>query len=250
MCGNSLAEQKNTLSSSPSPARFASSAVFGVGAAAVALAIGLPFLFIEVRVASFYSYANAGFGYWMATRVLPGWAAVAIVLGLVIGIRSANRHRTMASTLGRACLWSLGLATFATAVSFSATASMRVANFRRYGLPSPPLSHVLFVHLFDSRAAQKIQFDICALSDNMSSTEEGAPKQFHYEFCIPAVDSLQKEVTAIDTTARIGVGPSGAGCGSGRILYIGYTGQPGAGFVLRKLSVLPYIRRISPSVIE
>ena len=203
----------------------------------MALAVGLPFLFVEVRVASFYSYANAGFGYWMATRVLPGWAALAIVLGLVIGIRSSIRHRTMVSSLGRACLWSLGLAIFATAISFSLTAPMRAANFKRYGLPAPSLSHVLFVHLFDSQAAQKIQFDVCALSDNVSSTTESAPRQFHYEFCVPAVDSLEQEVAAIDTTARAGVRSSATGCGSGRILYIGYTGQPGAGFVLKWIRI-------------
>ncbi len=221
-----------------------------MGAAAVALAIGLPFLFVEVRIASFYSYANAGFGYWMATRVLPGWATLAVVLGLVIGIRSANRHRSMASALGRAFLWSLGIATIATAISFPATASMRTSYFKRFGLPTPSLSHVLFVHLFDSQAAQKIQFDVCALSDNVSSSAGTAPLQFHYEFCIPDVDSLRKEVAAIDTTARPSAGSLGNGCGSGRILYIGYTGQPGAGFVLRSLCHLPYIRRISPSVIE
>lgn len=235
----------NILSSPPSPVRLASSAVFGVGAAAVVLAVGLPFLFLEVRVAEFYNYANAGFGYWMATRALPGWAVVAVILGVLIGVRYANRRRSLVSAFVRAFLWSFGLAIIAVAGSFSATSSLRAAYFHRYGIPSPPLSHVLLVHLFDSRSDQKIQFDLCPLLQNAS-----ASPSFRYEYCVPEIDSLQRQVLGIDTTARINVGQSGTNCGSGRILYIGSTNQPGAGTVLRKLSMLPYIQRIKPSVIQ
>ncbi len=221
-----------------------------MGAAAVALAIGLPFLYVIIRVAGFYSYADAGFGYWMATRALPGWAILAVVLGLIVGIRSANRKRSLGYAFGQACLWSVGLATLATGLSFAATTSLRASAFERYGLPPTPLSHVLLFHLFDSQAEQKLRFDLCLLSEKLPGTSGGSPRGFAYDFCIPDVDSLRMQVMAIDTTARVAVGSGKNRCGPGRVMLVGSTRQDAARQVLLRLASLPYVRRIIPTPVE
>lgn len=238
------------MSNSPSPNRLSSSLVIAVGVSAIALAVGLPFLYIEVRLADFYQYASTGFGYWMATRVLPGWAVFAIVLGAIIGFRSSKLGRGLGLSLLQAVCWSVGLAMVATILSFAATAPYRAEIAGRGGLPVTPLSHVLLHHLFDSRAEQKIRFDPCILS---ADGEYGPPENrraIKYEFCIPDVDSLRYHVAVIDTSVKFIQSQGGTKCGSGRILCVGSTRHNDPGTVLRNLGSLSFIRRISVSVME
>jgi hypothetical protein len=235
---------------SPSANRLASSVIIAVGACALALAVGLPFLYVEVRVADFYNYASAGFGYWMATRVLPGWAVFSVLLGTIIGVRSSKSGRGLFASLLWAGAWSLGLAIVATAISFGTMASYRATGAARGTLPPTPLSHVLFHHLFDSKAEQKVQFDLCILSAEGPYSNSGGTRSFRYEFCIPDVDSLRYQVSVIDTTTRFVGPPVQTRCGSGRVLCVGSTRQPNPRHVLLALGGLSFVRRVIATEVQ
>lgn len=78
---------------------------------------------------------------------------------------------------------------------------------------------------------------------------QGSPA--NYEFCIPANDSALNEVLAIDITAGVMKGSKGrSGCSDKEWLCIGSTRQRGFKEVLKKLSSLKYIRKITETFWE
>jgi hypothetical protein len=79
----------------------------------------------------------------------------------------------------------------------------------------------------------------------------GAKRALDYEFCIPADPASASEVMAIDRSARLMRGSSGRiGCRQGQWLVLGSTHQPGFAGVIRRLSELPYVKRIEPAFYE
>ena len=72
-----------------------------------------------------------------------------------------------------------------------------------------------------------------------------------YEFCIPNREACKREVRAIDATVEFMAGsPGRIGCGKGACLCIGSTHQARYRSVLRSLSQLPYVERITECYFE
>ena len=212
-----------------------------VTSAAVALAIGLPFLFILARTAQFYGYADSEFGFWLATRALPGWAVLAILLGVATAFWSANRRRSLGFMLVRSGTIALALAVILTGLSLWLTAPFREAGAEHSGGPPVPLTHFLVRHLLEDPVTRKLTFDPCLAEGRGGAAMAGAVV---YEFCIPDSQACRREVEVIDTTVRFEPVPGVSRCGPGRVLCSGTTLQPGARGVLERLSSLPYVRRI------
>jgi hypothetical protein len=99
---------------------------------------------------------------------------------------------------------------------------------------------------------RKIRIDLSKFNDEGYRVHpDGEKSSTSYEFCIPANDSVLAEVKTIDPTAGEMKGSKGrSGCSEEEWLVIGSTRQSGFKEVLRKLSELKYIRKITETFWE
>lgn len=99
--------------------------------------------------------------------------------------------------------------------------------------------------------AAKIKFNM----DNIHSDGlRGAPDGLvavAYEFCVPTVDRVYREVQRIDPSVKFQLGSRGRiGCASDQTLSISETNQPNWREVLMELSSLSYITEIQEIFFE
>ena len=79
----------------------------------------------------------------------------------------------------------------------------------------------------------------------------GEKSSTHYEFCIPANDSVLAEVLSIDPDAGVMKGSKGrSGCTDKEWLVVSPTRKQGFKEIIKKLAALPYIRKISETFWE
>jgi hypothetical protein len=103
----------------------------------------------------------------------------------------------------------------------------------------------------ESRAWQKITFDVGGLdAEGLTGPPDGR-HSVSYEFCIPDTAECKAEVKSIDPTVEFMPGCSGRiGCTEGECLCIGSTHQESWRQVLRRLAKLKYIKRIDECLFE
>lgn len=99
---------------------------------------------------------------------------------------------------------------------------------------------------------RKIRIDLTKFNDEGYRIHpDGEKSSTSYEFCIPAGDSFLSVVKAIDSTASEMKGSQGrSDCGDMEWLVIGNTRQTGFKNVLKRLSELKYIRKITETFWE
>jgi len=104
---------------------------------------------------------------------------------------------------------------------------------------------------FDSKASQKLTFDLGRL-DAYGMIGTGKSKRaLAYEFCIPDTTPCKDEVLSINPTLRIIPGsPGRIGCRNNEYLCVGSTFQPDFKNILHRLADLAYIQRIDESFFE
>jgi heat shock protein HslJ len=97
----------------------------------------------------------------------------------------------------------------------------------------------------------KIRFDLDRVDgDGLQGPPDGL-RALHYEYCIPDRPEAIREVTAIDPTLQIQRGsPGRVGCGTGELLCLGHTHQPGYRAVLDRLAALPFVAEIHEAFFE
>ncbi|MEO8512318.1 MAG: hypothetical protein ABI543_02035, partial [Ignavibacteria bacterium] len=98
----------------------------------------------------------------------------------------------------------------------------------------------------------KIRLDLTKFNDDGYRVHpDGEKSATSYEFCIPANDSILKELKAIDPTAGEMKGSKGrSGCSDMEWLVIGSTRQKNFKDVIKKLAELSYIRKITETFWE
>lgn len=96
-----------------------------------------------------------------------------------------------------------------------------------------------------------IGFDLGRLDDRGLQGPPDGLRSLDYEYCIPEGTRYREQVLAIDPSARFQPGSRGRiGCGSGQVLVLGNTHQPGFRQVLQALAELPFVERIAECVFE
>ena len=97
----------------------------------------------------------------------------------------------------------------------------------------------------------KIRFDLDRVDgDGLQGPPDGL-RALHYEYCIPDRPEAIREVTAIDPMLQIQRGsPGRVGCGTGELLCLGHTHQPGYRAVLERLAALPFVAEIHEAFFE
>ena len=94
-------------------------------------------------------------------------------------------------------------------------------------------------------AAAKIHFDLGPIDDTGLTGPIDGKVAVAYEFCVPATEEHLAEVQHIDPSLRVQhSSPGRIGCGSGEVLSIGDTHQPGWRSVLAGLARLDYVTHI------
>ncbi|MBL8017377.1 MAG: hypothetical protein JNK43_08915 [Ignavibacteria bacterium] len=98
----------------------------------------------------------------------------------------------------------------------------------------------------------KIKIDLTAFDDDGYRVyPNGEKSSAHYEFCIPAVDSLLAEVKAIDPEAGEMKGSKGrSGCSDREWLIISSTRKPGFKEIIKRTAELEYVRKITETFWE
>lgn len=98
----------------------------------------------------------------------------------------------------------------------------------------------------------KIKIDLTAFDDDgFRVYPNGEKSSAHYEFCIPAVDSLLAQVKAIDPEAAEMKGSKGrSGCSDLEWLVISSTRKPGFKDIIKKTAELKYVRKITETFWE
>ncbi|MBX2841758.1 MAG: hypothetical protein KTR26_08295 [Flammeovirgaceae bacterium] len=98
---------------------------------------------------------------------------------------------------------------------------------------------------------EKINFDLSQLNeDGLVGSKDGL-RALDYEFCIPDIESFEKEVLSIDPSLKISKGSRGRiGCSQNEFLCIGSTHQDGYLKILEKLTTLHYIEKIDQCLYE
>ena len=98
----------------------------------------------------------------------------------------------------------------------------------------------------------KIKIDLSQFNDEGYRVyPNGEKSSAHYEFCIPAVDSLLAEVKAIDPEAGEMKGSKGrSGCSDQEWLVISSTLKPGFKDIIKKTAELKYVRKITETFWE
>jgi len=96
-----------------------------------------------------------------------------------------------------------------------------------------------------------LRFSLDLLDANGLMGGPGAKRALDYEFCIPRRDRFATEVLGIDPSARlVAESPGRIGCAKDQWLVVGSTHQPGFRAVLRRLSALPYVKRVEQTFYE
>lgn len=98
----------------------------------------------------------------------------------------------------------------------------------------------------------KIKIDLSQFNDEGYRVyPNGEKSSAHYEFCIPAVDSLLAEVKAIDPEASEMKGSKGrSGCSDREWLVISSTRKQGFKDIIKRTAELNYVRKISETFWE
>lgn len=224
--------------------------IHGLGASTVALLTGLPFLYVIVRASVFYGYADVSFGFWVATIVLPIWAAVAVGLGVLAGMIAVRRNSGLVWTLVLTAASSVFLASTLTVAGLRYSEPKSTRNAGQDGLPAVKVTHFVRYHLFGNPQLAKLDFDPCIFDDDGLYGPPGKRRALSYEFCIPDSNSFLKQVSAIDPTILVMSSPGRSACGSGDILCVGNSRQLNVTMTLNRLVSLPYVRRIRQSTVE
>lgn len=96
-----------------------------------------------------------------------------------------------------------------------------------------------------------LRFSLDSLDADGLMGGTGAKRALDYEFCIPRGNRFATEVLEIDPSARLlAESPGRIGCAGDQWLVIGSTHQPGFRAVLRRLSALPYVKRVEQTFYE
>ncbi|WP_295386345.1 hypothetical protein [uncultured Thiodictyon sp.] len=96
-----------------------------------------------------------------------------------------------------------------------------------------------------------IAFDLSRLDAAGLQGPPDGQRALDYEFCIPQGEVPQRQVAAIDPSARFQPGSRGRiGCGPAQVLVLGNTHQPGYRQVLLRLAGLPFVVRIAQAMFE
>jgi hypothetical protein len=96
-----------------------------------------------------------------------------------------------------------------------------------------------------------IAFDLNRLDAAGLQGPPDGRRALDYEFCIPQGELPQRQVAAIDPSARFQPGSRGRiGCGRAELLVLANTHQPGYRQVLLRLAGLPYVVRIAEALFE
>jgi hypothetical protein len=97
----------------------------------------------------------------------------------------------------------------------------------------------------------KITFDLSQINDEGLAGPPDGLVAIDYEFCVPATQQAQQEVSRIDPTVRLYPGSAGRiGCAKDQVLAIGNTHQKGWKTILQQLTSLDYVKRIDRSFAE
>ncbi len=97
----------------------------------------------------------------------------------------------------------------------------------------------------------KIKFDLDILNEQGLQGPPDGLRSLSYEFCIPDDDALIRQVMEIDQSAQVYRGaPGRVGCGTGQLLVIGNTHQPGFREILEQLARLDYVEEIREAHFE
>lgn len=98
----------------------------------------------------------------------------------------------------------------------------------------------------------KIKIDLSEFNDEGYRVRpDGEKSATHYEFCIPASDSILAEVKAMDPMAEVMKGSKGrSGCTDQEWLVISSTRKPGFKEIIKKQAELKYIRKITETFWE
>jgi hypothetical protein len=97
----------------------------------------------------------------------------------------------------------------------------------------------------------KIAFDLNLLNEAGLYGPPDGLRAMSYEFCIPAQDSCETQVRAIDPSIVVHRGGRGRiGCSDEQFLCVGSTGQPDYRRVVIELAKLSYVDRIEPAYFE
>ena len=96
-----------------------------------------------------------------------------------------------------------------------------------------------------------IAFDLSRLDAAGLQGPSAGRRALDYEFCIPQGEVPQRQVAAIDPSARFQPGSRGRiGCGPAQVLVLGNTHQSGYRQILLRLAGLPYVVRIAEALFE
>jgi len=107
-------------------------------------------------------------------------------------------------------------------------------------------------HVFDvdQMMDSKIKFDVQQLDkDGLTGPEDGK-RSISYEFCIPDTRIYREKVKKIDPTLIFTKSMGRSMCDRTQVLCMGNTHQPNAVKVLRKLSSLSYVEKITETYFE
>ena len=98
----------------------------------------------------------------------------------------------------------------------------------------------------------KIKIDLTEFNeDGYRVRPDGEKSTAHYEFCIPANDSILAEIKAMDPMAEVMKGSKGrSGCTDKEWLVISSTRKTGFKDIIKKQAELPYVRKITETFWE
>ncbi len=104
----------------------------------------------------------------------------------------------------------------------------------------------------DYENESKIRIDLSEFNDDGYRVRpDGEKSATHYEFCIPAIDSILAEVKAMDPMAEVMKGSKGrSGCTDEEWLVISSTRKARFKEIIKQQAALPYIRKITETFWE
>ena len=99
---------------------------------------------------------------------------------------------------------------------------------------------------------RKIRIDLSEFNEEGYRVRpDGEKSTAHYEFCIPASDSILGEIIAMDPMAEVMKGSKGrSGCTDKEWLVISSTRKAGFKDIIKKQAELPYVRKITETFWE
>lgn len=102
----------------------------------------------------------------------------------------------------------------------------------------------------DSRAIDKINFDLEALDPDGLLGPPSGKRALSYEYCVPDEQRMLDQIRSIDPTAEISISPGRIGCRSDQRLVLGNTHQPHFRRVLLRLVSLPEVEHVEQAFFE